>query len=180
MNDWFDIKAIVQIGEFNIPFIKFKKNIISNKREFILPNGELFILPEEWFTRFKSIFEFAEIDKEIIKVHKQHFSLVNEAIDGTNESIIQKLEKLSKAGDIPEAKLPKGINAELRPYQMEGYTWMLFLKEQGLGGCLADDMGLGKTLQPSATAKYQRKQPKRNYQQTKQTNLVCLKVTRRN
>src|SRR5690606_19580159 len=34
----------------------------------------------------------------------------------------------------------------LRPYQKAGYNWLHFLKEFGLGGCLADDMGLGKTV----------------------------------
>uniref|UniRef100_A0A0K0FQM0 TATA-binding protein-associated factor 172 (inferred by orthology to a human protein) n=1 Tax=Strongyloides venezuelensis TaxID=75913 RepID=A0A0K0FQM0_STRVS len=35
----------------------------------------------------------------------------------------------------------------LRPYQLEGITWLLFLNKYGLNGILADDMGLGKTLQ---------------------------------
>ncbi len=42
---------------------------------------------------------------------------------------------------------PKELKAELRPYQREGYTWLLALHRRGLQGCLADDMGLGKTLQ---------------------------------
>ena len=43
--------------------------------------------------------------------------------------------------------IPRGLKAQLRPYQYKGYTWMMHLYEQGFGGCLADDMGLGKTLQ---------------------------------
>jgi non-specific serine/threonine protein kinase len=40
-----------------------------------------------------------------------------------------------------------GLRAELRPYQAVGVSWLGFLAQLGLGGCLADDMGLGKTLQ---------------------------------
>ncbi|CAJ0932150.1 unnamed protein product, partial [Mesorhabditis belari] len=40
---------------------------------------------------------------------------------------------------------------ELRHYQLEGITWMRFLRRFGLNGVLADDMGLGKTLQTLAT-----------------------------
>ena len=38
----------------------------------------------------------------------------------------------------------------LRPYQVDGYQWLCFLAEHGMGGILADDMGLGKTLQTLA------------------------------
>ncbi|MDX2051855.1 MAG: DEAD/DEAH box helicase [Polyangiaceae bacterium] len=44
-------------------------------------------------------------------------------------------------------KLPKGLLAELRPYQLDGFRWLVRLGELGLGACLADDMGLGKTVQ---------------------------------
>lgn len=35
----------------------------------------------------------------------------------------------------------------LRPYQVAGISWLLFLHRHGLHGALCDDMGLGKTLQ---------------------------------
>ncbi len=40
-----------------------------------------------------------------------------------------------------------GLLAELRPYQKTGVAWLSFMRELGLGACLADDMGLGKTIQ---------------------------------
>lgn len=43
--------------------------------------------------------------------------------------------------------VPEGMLATLRPYQLEGYRWLDFLRRAGLGGVLADDMGLGKTVQ---------------------------------
>ncbi len=44
-------------------------------------------------------------------------------------------------------KLPRTLQAELRPYQEEGFVWLARLSELELGACLADDMGLGKTVQ---------------------------------
>ena len=65
------------------------------------------------------------------------------------------LAQLAKGGaSIPETPLPDGINATLREYQHQGYNWMVFLAERGLGGVLADDMGLGKTLQSLSFIKY--------------------------
>jgi hypothetical protein len=46
-----------------------------------------------------------------------------------------------------EYTLPKGILADLRPYQLTGFKWLKTLADNELGGILADDMGLGKTLQ---------------------------------
>jgi len=49
-----------------------------------------------------------------------------------------------------QARLPRGLNAELRPYQRQGLAWMQRLGELDVGGLLGDDMGLGKTLQTLA------------------------------
>lgn len=46
-----------------------------------------------------------------------------------------------------EFPVPRALTAELRPYQEEGFAWLSYLSELGLGACLADDMGLGKTVQ---------------------------------
>ena len=43
--------------------------------------------------------------------------------------------------------LPEGLNAQLRPYQLRGYSWMYRNSRIGFGSIIADDMGLGKTLQ---------------------------------
>jgi len=58
--------------------------------------------------------------------------------------------KRLRAAREADAPVPATLAAELRPYQCEGYRWMMSLAEAGLGACLADDMGLGKTLQSLA------------------------------
>ena len=45
---------------------------------------------------------------------------------------------------------PKKFAGRLRPYQVRGFSWLAYLRQYGLGGCLADDMGLGKTIQALA------------------------------
>ncbi|MBL8668773.1 MAG: DEAD/DEAH box helicase [Rhodospirillales bacterium] len=59
-------------------------------------------------------------------------------------------KRLREAGSIGEHPAPEGFAATLRPYQVQGYSWLRFLGETGLGGVLADDMGLGKTVQAIA------------------------------
>ena len=49
-----------------------------------------------------------------------------------------------------EPQAPNTLQAELRPYQLEGFRWLSRLSRWGAGACLADDMGLGKTVQTLA------------------------------
>jgi SNF2 family DNA or RNA helicase len=51
---------------------------------------------------------------------------------------------------------PPGFEADLRPYQRRGLSWLAFLSDLGLGACLADDMGLGKTIQLLALEAHER------------------------
>jgi len=57
---------------------------------------------------------------------------------------------LKKMATVMEAKLPTTLQADLRPYQEEGFHWLSRLAHLGVGACLADDMGLGKTVQALA------------------------------
>lgn len=55
--------------------------------------------------------------------------------------------RLADFEGIPAVEIPKSINADLRPYQRDGFDFLCHLTRTHLGGILADDMGLGKTLQ---------------------------------
>ena len=60
------------------------------------------------------------------------------------------LKQLDGQAEFKELKSPRGFSGTLRPYQVRGYSWLSFLRQWGLGACLADDMGLGKTIQTLA------------------------------
>jgi len=60
------------------------------------------------------------------------------------------LEQLLGSMALEEISTPIGFAGKLRPYQVRGYSWLSFLRQWGLGACLADDMGLGKTIQTLA------------------------------
>ena len=61
--------------------------------------------------------------------------------------IAEVLNQLGGKANLRDIGPPEGFSGTLRPYQLRGYSWLSFLREWGLGGCLADDMGLGKTIQ---------------------------------
>lgn len=57
------------------------------------------------------------------------------------------LQRLQGAQPPEPVALPETFHGALRPYQQYGLEWLAFLRQCGLGACLADDMGLGKTVQ---------------------------------
>ena len=69
-----------------------------------------------------------------------------EGIKATGK-ISDMFKHLNEKAGFKELEPPKGFQGTLRPYQLRGYSWLSFLQQWSLGGCLADDMGLGKTIQ---------------------------------
>ena len=158
--DWFDIYATVRFGTFEIPFIKLRNLILARKKEFVLPNGEVAVIPETWLTKYSELFAFAEYDPDSqqLLLRKHHFALVQEFAEDSLATVVmnRKLEKLLDFSEIEEQALPAGFVGTLRPYQKAGYDWINFLGTYRFGGCLADDMGLGKTVTTLAMLQYQK------------------------
>lgn len=147
-SDWFDIYATVYFGDFKIPFSRLRNHIKTGKREYRLPNGEIAVLPEEWFTEHLDVMIFGEeIMGNILRLAKQHFFLLPRFPEGVDKKYLSQLKTLAdKQFDAPPP-IPATVKAELRNYQKTGFAWLYSLYKNEFGGCLADDMGLGKTLQ---------------------------------
>jgi len=69
--------------------------------------------------------------------------------EGDN-AVHQLAQRLSGSGGVQTVAPPQGLKATLRDYQLQGVSWMQFLRQHQLAGVLADDMGLGKTIQTLA------------------------------
>jgi non-specific serine/threonine protein kinase len=79
------------------------------------------------------------LDWIMLRKHGVRVTLPEEA-----EHLFASLSEFSGVGEFVK---PATLDAELRPYQMEGCAWIDFLYRHRFGACLADDMGLGKTVQ---------------------------------
>ncbi len=152
--DWFDINAVIKFGPYEITFKTLRKQILAKKHEIALPNGEVAVIPESWFTEYSELFNFSEANEksENLKLKKHHLMLVDDLRKNNlaKVSLSRKLQNLKDFTDIKEASISPKFKGELRPYQKAGYNWLSFLKDYNFGGCLADDMGLGKTIQTLA------------------------------
>jgi superfamily II DNA or RNA helicase len=139
--DWFDLHAIVNIGKYKIPFSRFINNILQNLNKYILPDGSIFLLPNEWFTRYYDLAFFSKVKNGNLHLQKYQYRL----LQGFDFPDIEAL--IHQESDAEVFDLPELFNVNLRPYQLFGFGWMKRLSKLGFGCLLADDMGLGKTLQ---------------------------------
>lgn len=137
--DWFDIKIIISIGIYTINFSEIIPNIKSKERLFLLPDGNYFLIPLEWLSKYSSLAKLAKTEHGNLLLRKSNFA----ALDAIPEI---KIDVIHQAEYTPSDVL----KATLRPYQIEGVKWLLGHFNSNLGACLADDMGLGKTLQTLA------------------------------
>lgn len=144
-NDWFDLMITIVFDDICIPFKSIRKNILENKREYILPDGRLAILPAEWFSRFHDLASLAKEDKETMKLRKNQVQYIQHLFD--SESRVIEMSNKVLNHNIPNIAPPQGMLKTMRPYQIKGLSWLWFLQENHFGGCLSDDMGLGKTIQ---------------------------------
>ncbi len=145
--DWFDLHINVVFDDFVIPFIRFKKHILSGTKEFVLPDKRIAILPDEWFEQYQEFFKTAKEVNKGIQLKKIHVGLLpDEMVSLLKPQKREEISILQQQQQLP-ATIPAQLKPILRSYQKEGFFWLNYLCKAGFGGCLADDMGLGKTLQ---------------------------------
>lgn len=126
-----------------------------------LPNGRYISLPAERIRHILNIFiELYDAeslsDEEKLRLSKLQAIRLIELEKAMGAAQLRWIggERLRKMGEklvnfkrIESVQPSAGFQGELRPYQVEGLSWLQFLREYELSGILADDMGLGKTVQ---------------------------------
>ncbi len=140
-----------------VPIKELLRNAARGQNVMVFKDGLRARINEEWLSRYRTLVEFGGLKETAGKVRVPRHAAamaVGLAESGgamTMDAGTRDLASLAKGGvDIPQEDPPKEIKATFREYQVQGYSWMNFLTERGLGGVLADDMGLGKTLQSLA------------------------------
>ena len=141
--DWFDLKMVVTIDEYKIPFSKIVSEMKKGQVQMTLPNGKIFLFPEEWFALGESLY-YSKQQNNRYTIQKYELNILNHI---QSQEIRKHLNKLVDIQDEHPHSLFKG---NLRPYQKDGLSWLMFLMNNRFGGILADDMGLGKTIQALA------------------------------
>jgi len=118
-----------------------------------LEDGTFMALTRSLQRRLDAVQRARRAVKGVPQIHRLASPLVDALTDGAGSVRRDKTAKAlltAFAAPEPSEGPPTTLQAELRPYQIDGFRWLRRMLSLGAGVCLADDMGLGKTLQTLA------------------------------
>ncbi|HQX48537.1 MAG TPA: SNF2-related protein [Planctomycetaceae bacterium] len=150
--DWFELNADMDFDGVTAALPTLLQALKSGAYFVTLSDGSRGMLPEEWLRRYGTIASFGEVDGDTIRF-KPSQAMILDALLDAQENVTRDrgfkayCKKLKDFTGIKTRSAPKSFQGELRDYQKDGLSWLHFLNDFRLGGCLADDMGLGKTIQ---------------------------------
>lgn len=140
--DWFEINGEISIGDKKInlsDIIDFRKR----RNDWNEYSGQIVFISD----KLKKMADVsAQKEGGSLRIQKQDLWNVLEIADTFGIKKISNFNDLIGYESI-QLDLPHHIMNILREYQIIGVKWLLSLRKNGFGGCLADDMGLGKTVQ---------------------------------
>jgi superfamily II DNA or RNA helicase len=150
--DWFELHGEVEFEGQVVGLPQLLAALRSGEGFVPLGDGSVGLLPEEWLKRWAPLAGFGQTDGDHLRFAVPQAVLLDawladEPEATCDETFAQARERLHRFAGIAPAAAPPGFHGALRPYQELGLGWLHFLRDFGLGGCLADDMGLGKTVQ---------------------------------
>jgi superfamily II DNA or RNA helicase len=157
--DWFDLDITVDVDGYNVPLADILTELAAGATHMALPSGVYFQLDADAFLRLRELIEEAralgEIDNGRVNTRSLNATLWDEllafgVVDKQIAAWRENLARLATARPPGSVEVPATLDATLRDYQRDGFEWLSFLWDNGLGGVLADDMGLGKTVQTLA------------------------------
>ena len=146
--DWlnFDLTFETDTGS-PIPAAEIRRLLSSKGSSTQILNGKQIILSDDIENLIDPLFEDLDLRQE-----NARYTAKNASADIIREICVN-IHKSLKKSDLRSYKLlqiPLQITANMRPYQAEGFSWIIDRLNRFQGALLADDMGLGKTLQTIA------------------------------
>ena len=150
--DWFDVTAEADFEGRHVAFPELLQALERGDSIVRLDDGSLGILPEEWMEKIGLIAGLGVLDGESLKFSSSQAVMLDallaaqDAVD-VDERFQELRKRFQSVSGVKPVAVPRTFRGKLRDYQRDGLAWMCFLRDFGLGGCLADDMGLGKTVQ---------------------------------
>jgi SNF2 family DNA or RNA helicase len=154
--NWFELEGELRVDESTVITIGALLEMMRNARSrFVeLSNGEFLALGDQLRRRLSELAAYTAESKNGVVINRFASASMMDTFDEFENIRVDKawldFRKRLQNVQLSDASVSPLLQAELRPYQVSAYQWMIRLSEWGAGACLADDMGLGKTVQAIA------------------------------
>jgi superfamily II DNA or RNA helicase len=157
--DWFDLGVTIGVDGRELPFAEVFTALASGESHMLLADGAHFSLLEPGLQELRRLIEearsLADSPSAALRISRYQAGLWAElsalgVVREQAQAWQRQVGALLEIDRIAKHDPPATLQAQLRPYQHDGFGWLASLWELELGGILADDMGLGKTLQALA------------------------------
>ncbi|HVX41925.1 MAG TPA: DEAD/DEAH box helicase [Gemmatimonadaceae bacterium] len=164
--DWFDLDLRIDYDGAYATLPALLDALRHRQATVTLSDGSVGLLPVEWLARFAPALAAGRSSATTTRFKLSQVGLLDAllaampdvSVDDTFERARARMHGFEGIAPVDPAPTFTGT---LREYQREGLGWLHFLREFGLGGCLADDMGLGKTVQVLALLDALPREPER-------------------
>ncbi|MFT6387416.1 MAG: superfamily II DNA or RNA helicase [Cellvibrionaceae bacterium] len=149
--DWFQLEGQLKLDDGEVVAMGSLMELMQNSSSrFIKLSDDTFVsLTHQLRRRLDALQKHGEKQR----YHPLALSALDELTEGMviegDPSWRAQKDRIQEAYTLP-CHVPPTLQAELRDYQQEGFSWLTRLAHWGAGACLADDMGLGKTIQSLA------------------------------
>ena len=150
--NWFEYDGKINLDDKQVLDMKVLLNLLeSDYGRFIrLDDGKFIALTENFKKQLEELKSISDGNKiyhlgtGVLKELSEQAADVT--VDESWQTHIEKLQLMEKH----QPTVPSTLQAELRKYQEDGFSYLSRLAHWEIGTCLADDMGLGKTVQTIA------------------------------
>ena len=153
--DWFSVSGGLVLDDGTVMQMRALIELARASGGRYVPLGEagFLALGEELRRRLEELGDLAEVDGQSLRAPVLAAGAMAELLADVklqaDSGWQARLARLQEAQGLA-VEPPSTLQAQLRPYQLDGFRWMARLAHAGAGACLADDMGLGKTIQAIA------------------------------
>jgi superfamily II DNA or RNA helicase len=162
--DWFDLDLALEYDGVAATMPAILDALRNRDATVRLSDGSVGLLPVDWLEQLAPVLKAARPLDDVARYSRSQLGVLDAllaalpdvSVDETFERARARLHSFDRI--VPADPAPS-FAGTLRDYQREGLGWLHFLREFGLGGCLADDMGLGKTVQVLALLDAHRRGP---------------------
>jgi superfamily II DNA or RNA helicase len=166
--DYFRLKVYCRLGKDRMDIDDVRDQMIQGKKYFLRGGSGYVEIPLAAILQFNRTLIALEAEKladdpddglDVYRIETFKVGLLQELTEqGVELDLSEKFGEfwklITSTSTLEDIPVPDNVDAELRPYQKQGFNWLWFLYNYGLNGILADDMGLGKTLQTLVLLQY--------------------------